>query len=156
MSRPENRNQSGAIARDAKGRFRAGTSGNVGGRPRSLSTTILGCRPRASEDLIAFWSTIAFSSSAAIKRRYGVAPRLQDRLAAAAELADRLHGRPVQSIEIEDDRPLVPAFALPPGFEYGPNVSEPGIAGPFGPATDNTTPAGQPAGHDGNNGRIGA
>jgi hypothetical protein len=28
---------------------------------------------------------------------------MQDRLAAAAELADRLHGKPIQAIDIDDD-----------------------------------------------------
>lgn len=107
---PENRLETG---RDTKGRFRKGVSGNPGGRPPSIAATILERRPATSEDLADFWALIAFGSSTAIKRKYGVAPRLQDRLAAAAEIADRVHGRAVQAIEI-DDRPQCPAFALPP------------------------------------------
>jgi hypothetical protein len=41
---------------------------------------------------------------------------MQDRLA-AAELADRLHGRPVQALDIDDGRPDVPCFIMPPGTE---------------------------------------
>lgn len=110
---PQNRGETGVARRDAaQGRFRQGVSGNPGGRPRAIATVILECRPTASEDLVAFWTLIAFGSSAAVKRKYGVAPRLSDRLAAAAALADRLHGRPVLAEEV-DDRPMVPAFALP-------------------------------------------
>jgi hypothetical protein len=45
-----------------------------------------------------------------LKRRYGVTPRLTDRLAAAAELADRLHGRAIQTIDVE--APAGPIFAV--------------------------------------------
>ena len=38
---------------------------------------------------------------------------MQDRLAAAAELADRLHGKPIQAIDIDDERPNVPVFIMP-------------------------------------------
>jgi hypothetical protein len=89
---PENRRITG---RDASGRFRQGISGNPGGRPRAIATVILERRPNVSEELVAFWSLVAFGSAGAVKRKYGVAPRLSDRLAAAAALADRLHGRPV-------------------------------------------------------------
>jgi hypothetical protein len=40
---------------------------------------------------------------------------MQDRLAAAAELADRLHAKPVQAVDIADERPTVPVFLLPEG-----------------------------------------
>jgi integrase len=40
--------------------------------------------------------------------------RAVPRLAAAKELADRLHGRAIQAVEI-DDRPDVPVFVFPPG-----------------------------------------
>jgi hypothetical protein len=38
-----------------------------------------------------------------------------DLCSAAAELADRLHGRAVQAVEMEDDRQDVPCFIMPPG-----------------------------------------
>jgi hypothetical protein len=79
-----------------------------------MATTILERRPNTSVDLVDFWTLLAFASSKAIKKRYGVAPRLADRLEAACQLADRLHGRAVQAVEI-DDRPHVPAFTLPEG-----------------------------------------
>jgi hypothetical protein len=44
---------------------------------------------------------------------------MQDRLAAAAELADRLHGRAVQAIDVDDGRPDVPVYLLPPGARVG-------------------------------------
>jgi hypothetical protein len=62
-----------------------------------------------------FWVLVAFGSPAAVKKRYGVTPRMQDRLAAASELADRLHGKPVQAVDIADERPNVPVFIMPPG-----------------------------------------
>jgi hypothetical protein len=43
-----------------------------------------------------------------------VKPRIQDRLAAASALADRLHGRAVQTMEIDPVEP-VPCFLMPPG-----------------------------------------
>jgi hypothetical protein len=58
---------------------------------------------------------VAFGSPRAVRKRYVVEPRMQDRLAAASELADRLHGKPVQAIDIDDDRPSVPCFIMPEG-----------------------------------------
>jgi hypothetical protein len=52
--------------------------------------------------------------AAAVKKRFGMTPRMQDRLAAAAQLADRLHGRPIQAIDVDDGRPDVPCFIMPP------------------------------------------
>jgi Berberine and berberine like len=40
---------------------------------------------------------------------------MQDRLAAAWELANRLYSRPVQAVEVDDGRPTVPVFLLPDG-----------------------------------------
>jgi hypothetical protein len=48
-----------------------------------------------------------------VKKQYGVTPRMQDRLPAASELADPLHGKPVQAIDIDDERPNVPVFIMP-------------------------------------------
>lgn len=79
-----------------------------------MASIILEQHPTASADLVKFWTLVAFGSMTAVRRQYGVKPRLQDRLSAAAELADRLHGRAVQAVEI-DDRPRVPAFTLPEG-----------------------------------------
>ena len=62
-----------------------------------------------------FWSTVAFGSASAVKKRFGVRPRIQDRLAAASELADRLHGRPTQVADVDDERPAVPVYLLPEG-----------------------------------------
>jgi len=67
----------------------------------------------ASSDVVDFWVPVAFGSPAAVKKRFGVTPRMQDRLAAAGELADRLHGRPIQAIDIDDERPNVPVFIMP-------------------------------------------
>jgi hypothetical protein len=41
----------------------------------------------------------------------GAAPSNRDRLSAAAELADRLYGKAIQTIEV-DERPNVPAFVV--------------------------------------------
>jgi hypothetical protein len=111
---PENRRTTG---RDARGRFRKGVTGNAGGRPKSMAAAILARCPTASTEIVDFWLLVAFGSATAVRRRFGVKPRMQDRLAAAAELADRLHGRAVQAVEIDDDRPDVPCFIMPPGSE---------------------------------------
>jgi hypothetical protein len=95
--------------------FVPGQSGNPGGRPKSMAAAILKRCPGVTTELVDFWWLVAFGSATAIKERYGVDPRMQDRLAAAAELADRLHGRAVQAVDIEDDRPHVPVFIMPPG-----------------------------------------
>jgi hypothetical protein len=79
-----------------------------------MAAAILDRCPTASTELVDFWRLVAFGSVTAVQKRYGVKPRLQDRLTAAAELADRLHGRAIQAIEI-DDRPDVPCFLMPPG-----------------------------------------
>ena len=75
---------------------------------------ILDRRPTVSNDLVDFWWLVAFGSAAAVKTRFGVTPRIQDRLAAAAELADRLHGRAVQA-HVDESRPYVPVYILPEG-----------------------------------------
>ena len=80
-----------------------------------MVATILEQRPTTSADLVEFWSVVAFGSAAAVEKRYGVRPRVQDRLAAASELADRLHGRAVQAVDIDDDGRDVPTFVFPPG-----------------------------------------
>ena len=138
QNRSKNRRRRGASSGRARGRpfpkgqsgnpaqqFRPGESGNPGGRPPSMASVILEQRPTASADLVKFWTLVAFGSMTAVLRKYGAKPRLQDRLSAAAELADRLHGRAIQALEI-DDRPHVPAFMLPPGTT-GVNVHEPGL-----------------------------
>lgn len=80
-----------------------------------MAATILDRCPTASADLVDFWVLVALGSATAVKRRFGVTPRMQDRLAAAAELADRLHGKPIQAIDIDDERPNVPCFIMPEG-----------------------------------------
>jgi hypothetical protein len=58
----------------------------------------------------------AFGLARAVKKRCGVTLQMQDRLAAAAELANRLHGRPIQAIDIDDEELLtVPVYILPEG-----------------------------------------
>jgi hypothetical protein len=94
--------------------FLPGQSGNPGGRPKSMAAIILEQRPTASEDLVEFWTLVAFGSPAAIQKKYGVKPTMRDRFAAVAELADRLHGRPVQAMEF-DAVEEVPCFILPEG-----------------------------------------
>jgi hypothetical protein len=84
-------------------------------RRRAGESQRLKRRPTASADLVDFWTLVAFGSVTAVQKRYGVKPRIQDRLAAASELADRLHGRAVQAMEIDDGRPDVPCFIMPPG-----------------------------------------
>jgi hypothetical protein len=79
-----------------------------------MAAAILQQRPTASADLAQFWTLVAFGSVTAIQKRYGVKPHLRDRLAAAAELADRLHGRAVQAMEF-DSVEAVPCFILPEG-----------------------------------------
>ena len=108
----ENRDITG---RDGRGRFRKGVTGNPGGRPKTMAAAILDRRPTASTDVVDFWTLVAFGSATAVQKRYGVKPRLQDRLAAAKELADRLDGRAIQAVEIDDDGPEVPVFVFPPG-----------------------------------------
>ena len=112
---PENRDITG---RDAGGRFQKGVTGNPGGRPKTMAAAILDRCPTASTDVVDFWTLIAFGSATAVQKRYGLKPRLQDRLAAAKELADRLHGRAIPAVDIDDDRPDVPVFVFPPTM-YG-------------------------------------
>jgi hypothetical protein len=70
-------------------------------------------RPTASDDFVALWTLIAFGSASAIRRQYGVSPRLKDRLAAAAAEADRLHRRAVPA-QGADERPDVfDTFIMP-------------------------------------------
>lgn len=115
MSKSEPQNRAGS-GRDRQGRFLPGVTGNPGGRPKSMAETILDQRPTTSADLVDFWATVAFSSPAVVQRKYGAKPRLQDRLAAAAQLADRLHGRPAPTLELEPEpREMGPVFVFPPG-----------------------------------------
>jgi hypothetical protein len=136
--RPFPKGQSGNPAQQ----FRPGESGNPGGRPKSMASVILKQSPKTSADLVQLWRLIAFGAVSAVQKRYGVKPRLQDRLAAAAELADRLQGRAVQAIEV-DDRPMVPAFALPEGCT-GVHVHEPDI-NPIASASTGLHPTGASA-----------
>jgi hypothetical protein len=78
-----------------------------------MAAAIVDRCPTASTDVVDFWVLVAFGSPAAIKKRFGVTPRMQDRLAAAAALADRLHGKPIQAIDIDDQRPNIPVFIMP-------------------------------------------
>jgi hypothetical protein len=73
---PQNRSKTGLAGRHRNGRFRRGISGNPGGRPRAIATVILEQRPTTSEDLVALWALIAFGSPMAVRRKYGVTPRL--------------------------------------------------------------------------------
>ena len=82
-------------------------------RPKVMAAVILEQRPSTSADLVEFWSFVAFGTSTAIQKRYGVKPRIQDRLAAASQLADRLHGRAIPAVEEVDPIESVPTFALP-------------------------------------------
>jgi hypothetical protein len=102
--------------------FTPGKSGNPGGRPKSLVSAILEHRPTASKDLVAFWALVAFGTPANIKRKFGVAAKMRDRLAAAGELADRLHGRFIEQAwhVVEPFTPFVPNWHID------------GIAGPRG------------------------
>jgi hypothetical protein len=93
----------------------AGMTGNPGGRPRSIATVILERRPTASEDLVALWTLVAFGSASAIRRQYGVTPRLKDRLAAAAAVADRLHGRAVPAQGADERADVFETFIMPEG-----------------------------------------
>lgn len=77
-----------------------------------MTSVILALCPTVSEDLTKFWLALVRDKASTIKKKYGANPTLYDRRAAATELADRVHGRPVQAIEI-DERPDVPAFVLP-------------------------------------------
>jgi hypothetical protein len=79
-----------------------------------MAAAILNRCPTASTDIVDFWVLVAFGSAAVVKERYGVEPRMQDRLAAASEIADRLHGKPVQAVDIDDERRDVPVFIMPP------------------------------------------
>jgi hypothetical protein len=47
-------------------------TGNAGGRPKSMAPAILDRCPTVSEDLVDFWTLVAFGSASAVKRRYGV------------------------------------------------------------------------------------
>ena len=74
-----------------------------------MLAAILDRRPTGT-DLVDFWSTVAFASASAVKKRFGVRPRMQDRLAAASELADRLHERPTQVADVDNERLAVPSL----------------------------------------------
>ena len=80
-----------------------------------MAAAILERCPTASADVVDFWVLIAFGLPSAVKKRYGVTPQMRDRLAAASELADRLHGKPIQAVDIDDERPSAPCFIMPEG-----------------------------------------
>ncbi len=86
-----------------------------------MAEAILARRPKASTEIVDFWVLVAFGSATAAEKRLGVTPRMQDRLAAAAELADRLHGRELIFEAQEpgnDEVPIAEVLAKFPAGEY--------------------------------------
>jgi hypothetical protein len=81
-----------------------------------MTASILEQWPTVDADLVELWRVVAFGSATAVLKRYGVKPRIQDRLEAASELADRLHGRAVPAMEFDAVEPG-PMFIMPPGTE---------------------------------------
>jgi hypothetical protein len=83
------------MTRTSKGRFAPGTTGNAGGRPKSLATLI---EPRLNNEaeIIDFYLD---------KFRTGTA---REKFEAAEWLSDRLYGKAVQAVAHagEDGRPL--------------------------------------------------
>jgi hypothetical protein len=96
--------------------FRRGQSGNPGGRPVGFVGRI---KERCGEDyeqIVDGLYLIAFGTAAQRRRFFGedVKVETRDRLNAIVELRDSGPGRPVQTVDLGDGSPDVPAFALPP------------------------------------------
>jgi hypothetical protein len=83
-------------------------------RPAVFHSRDLRVRIVRMTDLVELWSIVAFGSATAVLKRYGVKPRIQDRLEAASELADRLHWLAVPAVEFDAVDPG-PVFIMPPG-----------------------------------------
>jgi len=124
---PENRQITG---RGADGRFRAGRSGNPGGRPKGFVGRIKAVT--GGDDypkLVKGFAVIAFGTAKQREMFFGepVTVSTRDRLAAMVELRDSGPGRPVQTLDLGDGSPDVPAFQLPPETP-GVHVWEPGLS----------------------------
>jgi hypothetical protein len=74
------------LVRDWNGRFRPGQAGPGPGpgRPKSIAAIMRTERPQLTGELVQFWALIAFGSAAVVKR-FGAEPRIQDRLDAAGQ-----------------------------------------------------------------------
>lgn len=83
MSKPQNRAKAG--------RFKAGTSGNPGGRPKlapDVKDALKAATPRAAERLVELMES----------------PDENVALKAAATVLDRVHGKPTQPVSGDDEK----------------------------------------------------
>lgn len=88
--------------------FKPGQSGNPGGRPKGKGLA-LAVRAKAGDDgehLVSAWWELATAKSDAIKKKYGAAPTVRDRLTALQELADRGFGKAPQTVAGDPDNPV--------------------------------------------------
>ena len=87
---PDSRNKAG---RTASGRFLPGTSGNPGGRPRSRRAITEAISDEDGAKVAAELVRLALHAKEESVRR-----------AACSDILDRLHGRPMQAMEIDTPR----------------------------------------------------
>ena len=86
-----------------RGGFKPGVSGNPGGRPAGIRALVQARVGANGEQLVDFWMLVAFGEDADIKRQFGARTvvRLQERMQAVEELANRGFGKPTQPIDAE-------------------------------------------------------
>ena len=90
-------------SRGRRGGFKPGISGNPGGRPAGIRAHVHARVGANGEKLFDFWMLIAFGQEADIRRRFGARTvvRLQERMQAVEELANRGFGKPTLPIDAE-------------------------------------------------------
>jgi hypothetical protein len=114
MSRPQNRKGAGPektppTGRRKNGTFEAGTSGNPGGRPKSLRNLILEeCEGGDGREVVEFMFSV-MRGTLRVKRRaaktgkpYNDTPPFKERRMAAEWIGDQLFGRARQSVDVRD------------------------------------------------------